>query len=197
MACAKPYSLRPNSLLRHPFAHFMDVDVLPDALSDGLLSWLEADAPWRLVEEEFYEQYEISLLDARLPNNLQALLSREALRELRDAMAGAFSVRLMDEVDLSAHKLEKGQSIRIHNDMLHGGATHRLIIHLNRGWTGDHGGLLVIFGSDDPADIACIVKPLHNTAFGFEVSRASNHAVSRVSRGRRYTLVYSFKACPR
>ena len=194
MACLSPYSLCPEALLQQPFPHFLAAGVLHATLANDLLAWLEACAPWRLVEEDFYEQHELSLSDVGLPGPLSALLSGKALLELRDTMAGIFSTRLSDAVELSAHKLEEGQSIRIHNDVLDGAATHRLVIHLNREWTDDHGGLLVLFGSEDPADIASIVKPLHNTAFGFAVSRASNHAVSRVHQGQRYTLVYSFKA---
>ena len=196
MACLTPYSLCPDALLQQPFPHFLDAGVLHEALANDLLAWLEASAPWRLVEEDFYEQHELSLREVWLPSPLNMLLSSKALLGLRDAMARVFSTPLIDEVELVAHKLEEGQSIRIHNDVLDGGATHRLVIHISREWTDHHGGLLIIFGSDDPADIARIVKPLHNTAFGFAISRASNHAVSRVSQGQRYSLVYSFKACP-
>ena len=193
MANLFQHNLRLGPLHRHPFAHFLSVDILREEIADSLLAWLETDAPWRLAVEDFYEQYEFSLRAAGLPSHLKPLVSYSVLSGLRDMMATAFSTHFIDDVDITAHKLVKEHSIRIHNDVLDGDATHRLVVHLNRDWSEECGGLLVLFGSEDPADICKIVKPLHNTAFGFEISQDSNHAVSRVKQGQRYSLVYSFK----
>jgi hypothetical protein len=47
-----------------PFCYLLLERVFPDAVAEALLAWLERDGPWRLVETDFYEQYEFCLLDA-------------------------------------------------------------------------------------------------------------------------------------
>ena len=50
----------------------------------------------------------------------------------------------------------------------------------------------MLFNSDNPKDIHRIVRPISGSAIGFEIGENSNHAVSRLHGGERYTLVYSF-----
>ena len=44
-----------------PFPYFTAAEGLGKGLSSKILSWLETEAPWELVETDFYEQYEFSL----------------------------------------------------------------------------------------------------------------------------------------
>ncbi len=97
-------------------------------------------------------------------------------------------------MDVTVHKLVKSQRIRIHNDYIPGQETHRLLIQLNRGWTDEQGGMLMLFGSPRPEDVRRIVSPIHGTSLGFAISSDSHHAVSAVYSGERHTLVYSFYA---
>ena len=180
--------------MESPFPHFLKKDVLPLELVSDLLDWLDLEAPWYLVETDFYEQHEFSLHDVNLPPYLSPLTERQSITDLVKKVGDAFSLLLKEEIEITGHKLESGQSIRIHNDVLEEGPTHRLIIQLNRNWCIEDGGFLVFFGSDDAADIRSVIKPVNNTAVGFEVSDFSNHAVSRINRGKRYSLVYSFEA---
>ncbi len=91
--------------------------------------------------------------------------------------------------DAAARKLLQA----LQNDAVYvAGASHRLLIQLNRGWEDANGGLLVFFNSNDPADVHRVLRPLHNTGVVFEISESSLHAVTPIQAGDRYTLVLSF-----
>ena len=104
---------------------------------------------------------------------------------------------MSERIDITAHQLVPGQRIRLHNDFIPGYETHRLLIQLNQGWDVANGGLLMFFNSADPADIHKIFLPLHNSAVVFAISASSYHAVTPLSGGERFTLVYSFYEKPR
>lgn len=189
-----PYGrLQPPALIPTPFPHFLTDHCLTSAIEAELLDWLDTDAPWTLVETDFYEQYEFDLHCVELPGTLEYLVDPRVLQGLRLRIESAFGVTLAPAVHVVAHRLEPGQRIGIHNDMREGGETHRLTIQLNRGLTDDDGGFFMLFNSDDARDVHQILRPLSGSAIGFEISPASNHAVSRVHGGLRYTLVYSFR----
>jgi Rps23 Pro-64 3,4-dihydroxylase Tpa1-like proline 4-hydroxylase len=92
-----------------------------------------------------------------------------------------------------AHKLVNGQKIAIHNDFNNGDETHRLVIHINPHWKEENGGFLMLFSSSNAEDLSKIINPINNTAFGFEISSSSHHAVSKIYDYIRYTIVYTFK----
>jgi Rps23 Pro-64 3,4-dihydroxylase Tpa1-like proline 4-hydroxylase len=176
----------------HPFPYFTATQGFRDALSASLLDWLESEAPWKLVETDFYEQYEFSLYDAQRPSHLKFITAPRFLERLRLTTEQIFGARLRKKPDCTAHKLVPGQRIRIHNDFLPGQETHRVLVQLNRGWNEDQGGFLMFFNSQDPADVYRLFPPLHNTVVGFAISPDSNHAVSTIHGGGRFTLVFSF-----
>jgi len=124
----------------------------------------------------------------------QLLVFREPgfLNELKTKVENLFKVELGNDVDVAAHKLIPGQRILLHNDFIAGENTFRLLVQLNRGCKDEDGGLLLLFNSSDPADIHKVFRPIHNDAIGFVVSPTSNHAVSLIHGGERFTLVYSF-----
>jgi Rps23 Pro-64 3,4-dihydroxylase Tpa1-like proline 4-hydroxylase len=175
-----------------PFDYFVSPQALRDDLSTELLNWLEGDAPWRLVETDFYEQYEFSFWDVDVPPGLLVFREPDLLSALKTKVEDLFKVELGNNIDVAAHKLIPGQRIRIHNDFLSGEKTYRLLIQLNRACKDEDGGLLLLFNSSDPADIHKAFRPIHNSAIGFVVSPTSNHAVSTIHGGERFTLVYSF-----
>ncbi|WP_292625538.1 cyclophane-containing peptide 2OG-Fe(II) oxygenase YhhC [Mesorhizobium sp.] len=96
-------------------------------------------------------------------------------------------------VEVTAHRMVVGQTIRIHNDFRLGGETHRILVQLNRGWADDQGGLLMLFGSGDADDVRRVIRPVHGSGLGFNISKSSFHAVSTINVGERFTLVYSFR----
>jgi Rps23 Pro-64 3,4-dihydroxylase Tpa1-like proline 4-hydroxylase len=95
-------------------------------------------------------------------------------------------------IDVSAHRLVPGQVIRLHNDYIEDAETHRFLIQLNRGWQATQGGLLMLFAEEDASSLQHVILPIHASGFAFEISPSSFHAVSKVKRGERYTLVYTF-----
>lgn len=175
-----------------PFDHFTLPQAFDNQESLEILSWLETEAPWKLVKADFYTQYEFDLEGIKLPESIAFLSQRWFLNYLIERFEKIFSVRLSKKVDLTAHKLITGHTIRIHNDFIPGQETHRLLIQLNRNWCDENGGFLIFFNSPDPKDIHRLIRPGHNSLSGFAISPNSNHAVSTIHNGERYTLVYSF-----
>jgi len=175
-----------------PFPYLTATEGLGEVICSAFLEWLENEAPWNLVEEDFYEQYEFSLLDAPLPPHLKFLAERRFLQDLRMKVEGVFGGRLSERIDCTVHKLVQGQTIRIHNDYIPGEETHRLIIQLNRGWREAQGGYLMLFNSQEPSDVHGVFPPVNDSVFGFAISERSNHAVSTVHGGERFTIVFSF-----
>jgi len=182
----------PGKVFTEPFKYFLADEVFGRDVTSLLLEWLESHAPWNLIVTDFYEQYEFNFLDVRLPSPLFFLQEQEFLNDIKGRMESLFQVRLSTRVDLSAHKLISGQRIRLHNDFIPGQETHRLLIHLNRGWTEENGGLLMFFDSANPADVHRLFLPIHNSVVSFAITPDSHHAVSTVYGGERFTLVYSF-----
>ncbi len=177
-----------------PFPHALLARVLGEAEEAALLDWLEGDAPWRLAETDFYEQWEFSLMDERLPPAAAALVAPSPLAGLRRSLEDLFGTSLAPRATAVAHRLLPGQRIGIHNDHLPGEETHRLTVQLNRGLSDGDGGLFMLFGSFDPTDVHSVLRPVSGSAVAFEISERSHHAVSRVHGGERYTLVFSFFA---
>ncbi|WP_322588984.1 cyclophane-containing peptide 2OG-Fe(II) oxygenase YhhC [Sphaerotilus sp.] len=157
-----------------------------------ILSWLEKDAPWELKIAEFYEQYEFSFNQLKLPCDIEKIFNSKSLINLREQLECTFKTNLSNKIDITAHKLVKGQRIRIHNDFIPNEETHRVLIQLNRKWDVENGGVLMIFGSKNTEDLRNIYNPTHNTSVAFEISPLSYHAVSPINFGDRYTLVLSF-----
>lgn len=175
-----------------PFDYFTAPGILTYDFDLDLLAWLEEYDSWKLVEKDFYEQYEFSFLDVELPSHLSFFQQTTSLQLIKANIEEIFQTRLSDKIDFTAHKLIAGQRIRIHNDFIPGQESHRLIVQLNRGWDDKKGGLLLLFNSDNPSDVHKIITPVHNSAVAFKISPNSNHAVSTVYQGGRFTLVYSF-----
>ena len=177
-----------------PFRHAIYREFLPAALLEETLSWMQEDALWKLRIASFYEQWELHLSPETLPPGLQALLSSETIADIKRRLIRPIVAGEVRFVEATAHKLVAGQTIRIHNDYLDDGETHRVLFQLNRGWRDEQGGLLMLFGSDSPEDVRRIVRPIHGSAFAFEISPNSFHAVSRIVGGDRFTMVYSFSS---
>ena len=192
MQIAKELRLSSPKVFSRPFTYFVSPQAFTNDVSDEILNWLEFEAPWKLVETNFYEQYEFSAADAELPARLSFLQNDFFLTELKAKIEHLFRMTLSSRIDLTAHKLVPGQRIRIHNDFIPGQETHRLLIQLNRHLTDKDGGFLLLFNSSDPTDVHKIFRPSHNSVVGLAITPNSHHAVSAVHGGERFTLVYSF-----
>lgn len=181
-------------LVADPFPHMrVDRILAPDAAGQAL-AWLRERAPWALRVESFYEQHEFSLLAAELGPEVEELVSAAFIDAARTVIQKRFDVSEgLTLVDVSAHRLTSGQTIRIHNDFLDGQETHRLLIQLNDGWDADRGGLLMLFAGEAPESLRHVIMPTHASGFIFEISPTSFHAVSSIRSGERFTLVYTFQ----
>lgn len=175
-----------------PFAHAIQEQSLSDVDSQAILDWFETSAPWKLKVAGFYQQYEFSFHGLPLPERLKSIFSEVAVCALRKSIERLFAVSLSAKVDICAHKLISNQVIKIHNDFIQGQETHRVLIQLNRGWTEENGGILMIFAKNTTESLHSAFLPLHNTSFAFEISPESFHAVSTIKSGERFTLVFSF-----
>lgn len=175
-----------------PFSHAIQESALSESDSLAILEWFETSAPWKLKIAEFYQQYEFSFHDLQLPEQIAKIFSASAVSELRKNVERTFMANLSSKVDITAHKLIGSQVIKIHNDFIPGYETHRVLIQLNRGWVEDNGGILMIFSGNTPESLHSAFLPLHNTAFAFEISPNSFHAVSTINSGERFTVVFSF-----
>ena len=187
-----PLRVTGADLRAEPFAHSVIPDCLDEAAAERLLGWFETSAPWRLVETDFYEQYEFSLFDCEA-EEARLLTEDLVLSELREDMGKVFGTGFRPEVSIVAHMLMPGQHIGIHNDYLEDGETHRLTVQLNRGLADADGGFFMTFASGDPGDVHEVHRPIHRSAVVFAISPRSNHAVSRIHGNVRFTIVISFR----
>ncbi|GAA1782979.1 hypothetical protein GCM10009795_031610 [Nocardioides hankookensis] len=147
---------------------------------------------WKRVNEYFYDQYEFSLYDANLPDEILFLKEYFFCDELKSFIENKFDVVLKNKVDIVAHKLISGDKIKIHNDFIEGQESHRILFHFNKNWKEENGGYFMIFSKDEPESLEKIIPPLHGSVQGFEISQNSHHAVSQVYDFERYTVIYSF-----
>ena len=175
------------------FDHFVG-QAAPSDTYQIWLDWLEGEAPWKLTVSEFYEQHECNLLRTVLPASLRHLTCQKTLAALRYRMFQHFRQPISERVNVTAHKLSQGHTIRIHNDFIPNGETHRLLLQLNRSWNPSQGGYLMFFGGPEPESLGKVIEPSSGSVQAFAISPQSYHAVSTVHGGERFTIVYSFYA---
>ncbi|RZK44972.1 MAG: 2OG-Fe(II) oxygenase [Hymenobacter sp.] len=192
MRTASPIDFSIRQFATSPFPHFCSTAVFLPTLERSLFEWLHSTSTWELTKTTFYEQYEFSLLHSTLPVELQCLVDEKSLAMITAEMEIAFQVANLALVGVTVHKLTDGQRIGVHNDFIGKEESHRLIVQINSGWTEDHGGYLLLFNSSNAEDVSELILPVSNSAFGFEISAVSHHAVSTVYDFARYTLVYTF-----
>lgn len=176
-----------------PFPHFSAVSVLENNLDAKIYEWFKSSNEWKLVETDFYEQYEFSLLNIELPEKFKYLIDDIFLYSVTKKFTDVFQKRDFKLVDVVAHKLVNSQHIGVHNDFINGEETHRVVLHINPLWKEENGGFLLLFNSSSSSDISKIIKPVNNSMFGFEISKNSHHAVSKIYDFARFTIVYTFK----
>jgi Rps23 Pro-64 3,4-dihydroxylase Tpa1-like proline 4-hydroxylase len=176
-----------------PFPHIRVPSLLPEQTAEALLTWLDADAPWKLCVTDFYEQHEFSMLQCSAPPEIAEVVSDAFVDKIARELSERLGAPQLALVDVAVHRLIEGQTIRIHNDHIGDEETHRLVVQLNRGWSIEQGGLFMIFERDAPESVADVMLPVHRSAFGFEISARSHHAVSTIHSGSRDTLVYTFR----
>ena len=176
-----------------PFPHFTSTSFLESNLDIDLLNWFEKTNLWNLIQTEFYEQYEFNLVEVEIPEKLKCLIEQNSIEDIICIMTKNFQIASLELVSITAHKHVSGQSIGIHNDFINGEETHRLVIQINSKWNESKGGVMMLFNSSNANDLAKIIRPISNSAMGFEISQNSNHAVLKIIDFIRYSLVYTFR----
>lgn len=176
-----------------PFPHFHCLSILQNGLESIVFNWFENTLLWQLTKTDFYEQYEFDFLNADLPTNLKCLIEDDCLSTIKSNIQNNLHVQAVELVGIAAHKLIDGHRIGIHNDFINDEETHRLVIHINPYWEEKNGGVLMLFNSYEANDLIKLVNPIHNSAFAFEISPNSYHAVSKIYDSSRYTIIYTFK----
>lgn len=178
---------------RSPFPHFSIRDFLSVEVADQLLVWFESDAPWTTFDVTGFGSYkELNLRVAPLPAPLNILRDDESMARIAAAMEEIFATKVRSYIDIMAHKLVGQDAVGVHTDN-DGMLSHRLILHVHRGWTPEHGGELALHtkaGKTFP--FARTFPPQHRSALAFEISELSFHSIRSVEVGERYTLVYGF-----
>src|SRR6185436_3289122 len=187
--------LREQFSKAEPYRHIFVPEAFDRDFAEAMLRDSEG-LPWSLSTTEFYEQYEVSLIDTEqsLDNSAYDLLREIAMSpafiDLIGTITGQGSLRV---ADVACHRSTTGQQIGIHNDFYPGGEVCRFTIHLNPAWQLDEGGLFVTFASADSAAMNAAYLPAMNSALLFEISPKSFHAVTAVTSSRpRYSIVISF-----
>jgi Rps23 Pro-64 3,4-dihydroxylase Tpa1-like proline 4-hydroxylase len=177
-----------------PFPHLITQSLFSDSLAAKIYHWLEGFQEWGLTEADFYTQFEFSLFDVTLPDEICEILSPETVNTILSYFQQQFGLNDLELVGVTVHKLSNGHRIGIHNDFIGPEETHRLVVQLSPDWNESKGGYLMLFHSQRTEDVAKLVPPIVNSAFGFPISDKSYHAVSQVYDFNRYTLVYTMKA---
>jgi hypothetical protein len=172
-----------------PYPHAWIAQLFPSDANREMRSWLNSCDCWEHTVTDFYEQYEFSLQNRKLPEPLAFLTSGEMVAALIAWMTSTFAVPELVVSDVVVHCLHPGHKIGIHNDHIEDGETHRLLIQLSDDLVG---GDLLMFDGMDARSLRRVIKPKFGTAFAFAISTISYHAVSTVEKGLRYTLIYSF-----
>jgi Rps23 Pro-64 3,4-dihydroxylase Tpa1-like proline 4-hydroxylase len=196
MTSTRPFDFPSVQLQHAPFAHFSVPNFCEDAFAARLLQWFESEAEWKHRKmTNFYVYSDINLRTADLPDDMTFLVADTFLDHLRQEVGKSFSAKLEGYVNVTAHRLAAGDRIRAHSDWAELRFTHRILVQVNRGWKRGNGGVLGLLDRDPKTGGRPRIKPivpLHRSGFGFEVSEKSFHRVSRVAKGERYTLIFSF-----
>ncbi len=175
---------------QQPYRHAWIPHLFPPYANDSVLEWMERELPWKLTTTSFYQQLEFSLADVSLPGKLGFLTSGSTMSECCRWLRDNLGAPEIEPASIVAHLLVKDHDIGLHNDFLPNGETYRLILQLGRDVTG---GKTVLFRTRSLSSVFRVINPLHGTAFAFEISECSYHAVSRVRGGHRFSIVYSFR----
>lgn len=177
---------------KYPFDYFFGTLDIDKQLLKDMSLWLNESSFWKYKKTDFYEQYEFSFHDVEIPPHLNYFISNTFLQEISKKITNIFKVNFKEHIDIVAHKLVKGQTIRTHNDYISDkkSESHRLLIQMNENWDADNGGFLMLFDNNQE-DVSDLIMPELGSIQGFKISPLSHHAVSTVHNKERFTIVYS------
>lgn len=178
-------------------------DLVSLEAASELVHLAESENRWTLHEEWFFSQNDFSWV-RRMFGMPPVGDTNAAIEELLAAGRSLFEVRFNSVIGrhftIVGHKMNPGQMVGIHNDSPDQDRgrmeNFRLVYYVDRDFQDDKGGHLVMFGSKDAADVLDAVRPVFNSAVLMHLSDRSFHAVSRVKREVRYSIVASYWGYP-
>lgn len=171
--------------------------------ADQLALLAEGEDRWKLHEEWFFSQNDFAWVrrefgrphvgDVSLPIG-------ELLAAGKDLFENQFNCVIGNHFTVVGHKMVPGQLVGLHNDSPEQDRgrieNFRLVYYVDRDFQDEKGGHLILFGSRDVSDVLDAVRPIFNSAILMQLSDTSFHAVSRVRRGTRYSIVASYWGYP-
>jgi Rps23 Pro-64 3,4-dihydroxylase Tpa1-like proline 4-hydroxylase len=195
MKVANPFRIDEVEMQEIPFVHFFKQDFVDPELANEILEWFRKCNLWKPRKvKDFYEVADFDFGKATVPAKFDFLKSPSLVKSLV-AFAKKSCPQVNGKVDITAHRMTNGEKIKIHTD--HGDLDQhfRIIIQFNKDWEISNGGLIMLFDSDSPSleqETNRIYIPENGSAWGFEISERSFHAVSPIRNNIRYSLVYTF-----
>jgi 2OG-Fe(II) oxygenase superfamily len=183
-----------------PFRYFSIENFIDEDVASSLLRWFEREADWTAKSiAGLGTLSSVELHTSELGHQLDFLTGESFLSHLRRQMGEAFGTKLEGFVDLTANRMTRRQEIGAHNDTSTLPPafrfTHRLVLYLNHQYSEEYGGALILANALSPSRSAWAQKrilPVHRSAFGFEISESSYHAIEPVLKGTRYSLTFTF-----
>lgn len=160
---------------------------------------VQKERRWRLHEESFFSQFDVSWARRTLDQSQEPLLNphvntlrvrgRQFIEANTDFIVG-------NRFLVVAHKMAEGQFVGVHNDSPERDRGRienlRLIFYVDDSFSDENGGHLVLLGSRSPEDILDVARPLFNSVVAMTLSDHSFHAVTKIRRGVRFCVVISY-----
>lgn len=185
-------AFRRGTLHQTPFPHFATDTFLPAELADEILEWLEATNSWvRKEEPGFYRCSGFRVSVESVPPCARFLFDAPFCALLGIELARLFGLRLDGRFQIGAQLLNDGDEMLVHTDFGPDRQAVRAIVHFNRGWSVERGGLFVVLDSATDPRESQVYAPVHNSLFAFPISQRSHHGVTLVRSGSRYSLAFS------
>jgi|SRR5579862_276747 hypothetical protein len=183
-----------------PFRHFTIQNFIDEDVAASLLLWFEQEADWDAKSiAGLGTLSSVDLHTSELGRHLDFLTGEPFLSYVRRQMSELFATELDGFVDLTGNRMMQGQEIGLHNDVSTLPPafrfTHRLVLYLNHQYSEEYGGVLRLtnaLASPESASVQKRILPVHRSAFGFEISDSSYHAIEPVRKGTRYNLSFTF-----
>jgi len=177
-------------------------DLLLHAAANALAELAAREQRWKLHEAPFFSQYDLAWVCRTFdrttgePTREMTLLRDIGIRSIESRMNAVIG----RHHTITGHKMVEGQWVGIHNDspVRDRGRIEnfRLVYYFDPAFHDEKGGRLLLFGSDNEADVIATVPPDFNSAILIELSDRSFHAVSPVRQGERYCMIVSYWGYP-
>ncbi len=183
-----------------PFRHITIENFIDEDVASSLLRWFDEEADWNARSiAGLGTLSSVDMHTSELGHRLDFLTGEPFLSYVRRRMAELFATELEGFVDLTANRMTQCQEIGLHNDVSTLPPafrfTHRLVVYLNHQYSEEYGGALRLantLSKSESAPAQKRISPVHRSAFGFEISESSYHAIEPIRKGTRYNLSFTF-----